>query len=128
MKSQRLDMFLNNAKKMSRGFLVEPAVRIQGRKAYPSSICCLCIRPLSEKPNLKVYACSHTFHQSCLRDTNNCPMCYRTDFLAVRNEYEQASELAYQGKKMNDESEEEDLEERYRRKNDEWNAQERVDE
>ena len=121
-------MFLSNAQKMSRGFVVEPHVRLQGRKAYPSTICSICMMPLTVRPNLKVFACGHTFHNLCLRETQNCCLCYKTNYMAVRQEYEEANERAtstLKGKKTqnDDESSEEDLEERYRRENEQWDDQ-----
>ena len=116
-------MFLSNANKISRGYMVEAQVRLQGRKAYPSTICSICMHSLTLRPNLKVFACGHTFHFMCLRGTEHCLLCYKTNYMAVRQEYEEASDLRLGKLAKNpneDESEEEDLEERYRRDNDQW--------
>ena len=73
------------------GFLVEPEVRMgvqRGRKmAFKSSICTLCLCSVTSKPNIKIFACGHNFHVSCLhirhlehKGEERCPVCYQVDF------------------------------------------------
>ena len=77
--------------------------------AFASSICCLCRHSIVTKrsPNIAVYACGHLFHKDCLKRANTemdrCMVCYRTDFIAIREQYEKLYEeqnpTAKKGKK-----------------------------